>query len=135
MVTNLGFFGNGIFVVVCFVALFCSMLGGVYGRSRVLQVTLPRSIPGFVMTRKVYLATVLVLVSSAFVSQFFWSMELTRSFVSIRLLLFSLIVLILIWIDRRLQPDDRGSVWWYMIMAIGAGVSFLIGLNLLSWLV
>ncbi len=135
MVTNFGYFGNALFVIVCFVALFCSMLGGVYGRSRVLQVTLPRSIPGFVMTRKEYLATVLVLVTSAFVSQFFWSMDLTRSFVSIRLILFSLFVLILVWIDRHLNPDDRGSVWWYMIMATGAGISFLIGLNLLSWLI
>lgn len=135
MVTNLGVFGNSLFVLVCFVALFCSMFGGVYGRSRVLQVTLPRTIPGFVMTRKVYLSTVLVLITSAFFSQFFWSMDLTRSFVSIRLMLFSLIVGILIWIDRCLSSDDRGSVWWYGIMIAGAGVSFLIGISLLSWLI
>lgn len=135
MVTNLGIFGNSLFVLVCFIALFSSMLGGVYGRSRVLQVTLPRTIPGFVMTRKAYLATVLVLVLSAFVSQFIWSMDLTRSFVSIRLILFSLVVGILIWIDHRLYSDDRGSIWWYGIMAAGAGISFLIGLSLLSWLV
>ena len=134
MVMNLGIFGNCIFVLVCFVALFCSMFGGVYGRSRVLQVTLPRTIPGFVMTRTTYLAITLVLISSAFVSQFFWSMELTRSFISIRLLFFSVVVGILMGIDHRLNPEDRGSLCWYLIMMVGALMSAIIGLNLLSWI-
>lgn len=131
-VMNLGIYGNIIFAGVCITALFCSLLGGLYGRARVLEVTLPRTIPGFFMSKKKYLCIVFVLVLSAVFSDFFFTQTMVREFIAIRMILFSILGILLIWIDRSLQVQDRGSVWWYIIMATGTVASFIIGINLIE---
>lgn len=131
-VMNLGIYGNMIFACVCITALFCSLLGGLYGRARVLEVTLPRTIPGFFMSKKKYLCIVFVLVLSAVFSDFFFTQTMVREFIAIRMILFSILGILLIWIDRSLHVQDRGSVWWYIIMATGTVASFIIGINLIE---
>lgn len=121
-----------IFACVCITALFCSLLGGLYGRARVLEVTLPRTIPGFFMSKKKYLCIVFVLVLSAVFSDFFFTQTMVREFIAIRMILFSILGILLIWIDRSLHVQDRGSVWWYIIMATGTVASFIIGINLIE---
>jgi len=48
------------------------------------------------------------------------------------MILFSILGILLIWIDRSLQVQDRGSIWWYIIMATGTVASFIIGINLIE---
>lgn len=130
LVMHPGPFGNTIFVIVCLSALFCSIFGGIYGRSRVFRITLPRLIPDLDISGRKYHVIIGVLVLSAFSSHFFWSMELTRSFISLRLILFSLLTGILMAVDRTLPCADRGSWMWYLMMSIGSVFSLFIGLAL-----
>jgi len=130
MVMNLGPNGVILFSFVCIIALFCSLLGGIYGRARVLETTLPRAIPGFYVTRMRYLLIVFFLVLSAGISDLFFTAALAREFIAIRLILFSVLGTLLIWLDRSLGIQERGSFFWYSIMAMGILVSFLIGLDL-----
>lgn len=130
LVMHPGPFGNTIFVIVCLTALFCSVFGGIYGRSRVLRITLPRLIPDLDISTRTYYVIIGVLVLSAFSSHLFWSMELTRTFISLRLLFFSLLTGILMAVDRTLPRDDRGSGLWYFMMSMGSVFSLFIGLAL-----
>lgn len=129
-VLDLGQSGTILLAFVCIVALFCSLLGGLYGRARVLQVTIPRSIPGFLMNRRRYVGIVLCLVISAVSSDYFVTLTLAREFLAIRLILFGFIAGVLMWIDTGLGSGYRGSPVWYVIMGIGAVGSVLIGINL-----
>lgn len=129
-VMNLGPFGSIIFAFVCIITLFCSLLGGLYGRARVLETTLPRTIPGFHMNRMRYLVIVSVLVFSAVISDLFFNQTMAREFIAIRLTLFSVLGALLLWLDHSLGIQERGSLIWYIIMAAGTIVSFLFGLNL-----
>ena len=129
-IMNLGPNGVILFAIVCIIALFCSLLGGLYGRARVLETTLPRIIPGFHMTRMRYLLIVFILVLSAVISDLFFTAALAREFIAIRLILFGVLGTLLIWLDRSLGIQERGSFCWYIIMAVGTLVSFLIGCNL-----
>ncbi|HWQ67289.1 MAG TPA: hypothetical protein VN372_10500 [Methanospirillum sp.] len=131
-VMNLGLAGNLIFVMICMLALFCSLLGGIYGRAKVLQVTLPRTVQGLQISRRAFILVVLCLSLSAICAQFFWTQEMARDFISIRLVLFSIVTGILMLADWKLRPGDRGSATWYIIMAAGSLCSLLIGLNLIS---
>lgn len=130
LVMHPGPFGNTIFVIVCLTALFCSIFGGIYGRSRVIRLTLPRLIPDFDISERKYHVIVAVLILSAFSSHLFWSTELTRSFISLRLIFFSLLTGILMAVDRTLPGDDRGSGLWYLMMSMGSAFSLFIGLAL-----
>jgi hypothetical protein len=127
LITHLGIFGNALFVIVCLIALFCSLFGGIYGRARVLQVTLPRLVPRLQMSKKAYISIVACLILSGFSSQFFWSQEYTRLFISVRLLLFALIIVILILVDWNLQKEERGPKYWYGCMILGCVSSLYIG--------
>lgn len=132
IIMNLGPYGNLIFAGVCMIALFCSLLGGLYGRARVLEITLPRTISGFHMNKQRYFLIVFFLVLSAKGSDFFFTQALAREFIAIRLILFSVLGFLLILIDKSLQPQDRGSIIWYLLMAIGTIFSLTFGLNLLE---
>ena len=129
-IMNLGPNGVILFAIVCIIALFCSLLGGLYGRARVLETTLPRIIPGFHMSRMRYLLIVFILVLSAVISDLFFTAALAREFIAIRLILFGVLGTLLIWLDRSLGIQERGSFCWYIIMAVGTLVSSLIGCNL-----
>lgn len=131
-IMNLGLYGNILFAFVCIIALFCSLFGGLYGRARVLEITLPRIIPGFHMNKHRYLFIVFILVLSAICSDFFFTQTMIREFIAVRLILFSVTGFLLILIDRNLHPNDRGSVIWYLTMAFGTLFCFIIGLNLLE---
>lgn len=129
-VMNLGVHGNIIFALVCITALFCSLFGGLYGRARVFEVTLPRIIPGFHMSKGKYLLIVLLLVCSAVFSDFFFTMAMARNFIAIKLILFSILGFLLMVIDHGLDTRDRGSRVWYAVMITGTIFSLVIGLNL-----
>jgi general stress protein CsbA len=131
-IMNTGYVGNIVLALICITALFCSLLGGLYGRARVFQVTLPKTIPVFVMTRRRYIGIVLCLVLSAISSHYFWTMEYVRDFIAIRLVFFTALIGILMIVDSRLSPGFRGSLLWYGIMAAGGLYSFILGLTLIS---
>lgn len=131
-IMNLGLYGSAIFAFVCILALFCSLLGGLYGRARVLQVTLPRTIPGLQISRTGYLFIVLCLVLSAVCSDLFFTQIMVKEFIAIRLILFSLVASLLILINSRLKPEYRGSPAWYIVMGTGTILSLIIGINLLD---
>lgn len=71
-----------------------------------------------------------VLVLSAIGSDFFLTQAIAREFVAVRLILFGLLAGLLMFIDSRLGPGDRGSRIWYLMMGAGAAVSLIIGLDL-----
>ena len=77
-----------------------------------------------------YLLIVFILVLSAVISDLFFTAALAREFIAIRLILFGVLGTLLIWLDRSLGIQERGSFCWYIIMAVGTLVSFLIGCNL-----
>ena len=128
---NTGYIGNLVLGLICISALFCSLLGGLYGRARVFQVTLPKTVPGFIITRRRYVGIVLCLVLSAISSHYFWTMEYVRDFIAIRLVFFTVLIVILMIIDSRLTTSYRGSLLWYGTMAAGGLYSFLLGFNLI----
>lgn len=130
VVMNLGNYGSVIFALVCLTILFCSLFGGLYGRARVFEITLPRIIPELSITRKRFQVIVGVLILSALFADFYWNQALFREFIAIRLLLFSLLTSLLMLIDFRLGSEKRGSIAWYGLMSVGVAFSFYIGINL-----
>jgi Mn2+/Fe2+ NRAMP family transporter len=131
-VLNMGMYENLIFSFICIIILFCSLFGGLYGRARVLEVTLPRSIPRFIMTRRRYVMISFCLVLSAISSDLFYNQIIAKEFLAIRLILFSMMTGLLMVIDSRLDASERGSHAWYGIMISGSILSLLIGLNLIG---
>jgi Mn2+/Fe2+ NRAMP family transporter len=113
-------FGMTIFLIISFVTLFVYLIGALDGRARAVATLIAQTINRKDAEDRLYKGIVLVFAALFIIFAFIGDKYLAKELVTLSMIVFGLVGLLLIYLDRTLPPYAQGSWLWYGVMAAGS---------------
>lgn len=113
-------FGMTIFVIIGFLTLFVYLIGAMDGRARAVATIIAQTMNRKDVEDRLYRGIVLAFAGIFILFAFIGDKYLAKELVTFSMMVFGLVGLLLIYLDRTLPPYARGSWLWYGVMAAGS---------------
>lgn len=113
-------FGMTIFLIISFLTLFVYLIGAMDGRARAVATIIAQTMNLKDAEDRLYRGVVLVFAGIFILFAFIGDKYLVKDLFTLAMMIFGLVGLLLIYLDRTLPPYARGSWLWYGVMATGS---------------
>ncbi|WP_440949074.1 hypothetical protein [Methanosphaerula subterraneus] len=113
-------FGMTIFLIISFLTLFVYLIGAMDGRARAVATIIAQTMNLKDAEDRLYRGVVLLFAGIFILFAFIGDKYLVKDLFTLAMMVFGLVGLLLIYLDRTLPPYARGSWLWYGVMATGS---------------